>query len=289
MPDDTQPANPSPLKIFQAHQAVGPDGMPARHVITPDHAGAFDPFIYMAHFGPRELHETSWGFPGHPHKGFETITYMLEGSLEHHDSTGGHAVLNPGDVQWMTAGAGIVHSEIPPEAFQRAGGTVHGFQIWLNLARADKSATPRFQMLRAADMPTAHPADGVTVRVIGGAEAGTSSPVDLLTDVSLIHASLSAGAAWSYQPPAGHNAFAYVFGGAGTVGGATAETGSVALFGRDPGAIALTADDKTLDLLILTGAPIDEPVAAYGPFVMNTRDEIVEAIHDYNAGKMGSV
>lgn len=284
----------APPRVLNTPLATGPDLMPARRVFTPEASAAFDPFIYLVHFGPRELNETNWGFPAHPHKGFETITYMLQGSLEHRDSSGGHAVLGPGDVQWMTAGAGVIHSEIPPQAFRQSGGIVDGFQIWLNLARADKSAPAGFQMLRGEDMPVVEPSSGVTLRVIGGEVGDRSSPVRMLTKVSLIHARLDRGACWRHDLSLGHNAFAYVFDGVceiETPGGSTnGETGQMVILGADNDAVTLTAaGDGACDLLFFSGAPIDEPIAAYGPFVMTTREEIVTAIEDYNSGRMGSL
>ncbi|MGH7005215.1 MAG: pirin family protein, partial [Alphaproteobacteria bacterium] len=168
MPDSTRSMASAKIGEFVAPAQLGPDRMPVRHPFSPDRSRPFDPFLYLAHFGPRALHETNWGFGPHPHRGFETITYMLSGGIEHRDSTGEHAVLGPGDVQWMTAGGGIVHSEEPPEALRRDGGVVHGFQIWLNLPTPLKMIEAGFSVLRAADMPRAAPARGVFVRVIGG-------------------------------------------------------------------------------------------------------------------------
>jgi len=280
--------------VFAAERAPGPDRMPARRLFSPERSPPFDPFLYFVHFGPRDVRQTDWGFPAHPHKGFETITYMLEGQLEHYDSAGGHAVLEPGDVQWVTAGAGIVHSEIPPDAFKTAGGTVDGFQIWLNLARKDKAATPGYQMLQAAEMPRVEPSEGVTLRIIGGTASGAESPVAMLTPISLIHARIAPGAIWRHTPVVGHNPFVYVFGGACEIaiagGKAAARDGQAALLGIDPGALTITAaPDSATDLLYLAGAPIREPIAAYGPFVMTTREEIVEAIEAYNSGRMGTL
>ncbi|MEJ2120999.1 MAG: pirin family protein [Alphaproteobacteria bacterium] len=280
--------------VFDTERALGPDRMPARRLFSPDRSPPFDPFIYFVHFGPRDVRETDWGFPAHPHKGFETITYMLEGQLEHYDSAGGHAVLAPGDVQWVTAGAGIVHSEIPPDAFKAAGGTVDGFQIWLNMARKDKAATPGYQMLRAPEMPPVEAGNGVTLRIIGGEAAGQSSPVSMLTPISLIHARIEPGAVWRHAPVAGHNPFVYIFGGACEIaisaGQASARDGQVSLLGIDPGDVTFTGGtDGPTDLLYLAGTPIREPIASYGPFVMNSREEIVEAIEQYNSGGMGTL
>jgi redox-sensitive bicupin YhaK (pirin superfamily) len=280
--------------VFDTERAPGPDRMPARRLFSPERSPPFDPFLYFVHFGPRDVRETDWGFPAHPHKGFETITYMLEGQLEHYDSAGGHAVLEPGDVQWVTAGAGIVHSEIPPEAFKAAGGTVDGFQIWLNLAIKDKAAAPGYQMLRAADTPVVEPSKGVTLRIIGGAADGQASPVSMLTPISLIHARIASGAVWKHAPEPGHNPFVYLFGGACEIaiapGSAKLRDGQVALLGIDPGEITIAgAGDAAADLLYLAGRPIREPIASYGPFVMASREEIVEAIEEYNSGRMGTL
>jgi len=292
--DDTTPKPNAPTLplVFDTERVPGPDRMPARRLFSPERSPPFDPFLYFVHFGPRDVRETDWGFPAHPHKGFETITYMLEGQLEHYDSAGGHAVLAPGDVQWVTAGAGIIHSEIPPDTFRAAGGMVDGFQIWLNLAKKDKAATPGYQMLHAAEMPVVEASDGVTLRLIGGDAAGKASPVAMLTPISLIHTRLEPGAVWRHVPEPGHNPFVYVFGGACELeiaaGRAALRDGEVALLGIDPGAVTLTGGpDGPADLLYLAGTPIREPIASYGPFVMTTREEIVEAIEEYNSGRMG--
>ena len=280
--------------VINAKRAEGPDRMPVRRLFSPEHSPPFDPFLYFVHFGPRDLRETQWGFPAHPHKGFETITYMMAGELEHRDSAGGHAVLAPGDVQWLTAGAGIIHSEIPPDRFRKAGGTVDGFQIWLNLAASDKAATPGYQMLRASDMVVVEPSDGVTLRIIGGAASERSSPVTMHTPISLVHATLKPGTRWLHQPVEGHNPFVYVFGGACAIaianGEATVADGQVALLGLDPGHVTVTAaSGEPVQLLYLAGTPIRETIAAYGPFVMNSREEIIEAIEQYKSGGMGAL
>ena len=289
---EDSPIGTTAPRVLSTPLENGPGGMPARRVFTPEDSASFDPFLYFVHFGPRELHQTNWGFPAHPHKGFETITYMLQGSLEHRDSAGGHAILRPGDIQWMTAGAGIIHSEIPPAAFQQSGGTVDGFQIWLNLTAEHKSAPACFQMLGTDDVPIVEPASGVTLRVIGGEVGNKRSPVRMLTPVSLIHAHLERGATWHHDLSVGHNAFAYVIDGdceIETLGGsASGEAGQVFVLGADNNAVTLTAAGSgTCDLLFLSGAPINEPIAAHGPFVMNTREEIIAAIEDYNSGRMG--
>jgi redox-sensitive bicupin YhaK (pirin superfamily) len=267
---------------FVARAELGPDRMPVRHAFTPERSRPFDPFLYLAHFGPRELHETSWGFGPHPHRGFETITYLLAGGIEHRDSTGGHAVLGPGDVQWMTAGGGIVHAEEPPGALRRSGGIVHGFQLWLNLPGPLKSIPPGFAVLRGRDIPTTEPAPGVTVRVIGGRCGAAESPVRLRSPVFLWHATLSPGARWTFAKPPGWSAAAYAF--------SAAEVGRTTVFDRAGEIVALAHDGTApLDLLVLGGQPLGEPIASYGPFVMGSREEILDAIRDYQSGRMGSL
>jgi redox-sensitive bicupin YhaK (pirin superfamily) len=280
MPDSARSAASAILGEFTVPAAPGPDRMPARRAFGPDQSRPFDPFLAFIHFGPRELHETAWGFGPHPHKGFETITYMLEGGIEHRDSAGGHAVLGPGDVQWMTAGAGIVHSEEPPRPLVERGGTVHGFQIWLNLPAALKNVPPSFSVLRASEIPRAEPANGVAVRVIGGRCGEVESAVRLRSPLFLWHVTLAPGARWSFAKPDGWSAMSYAFAGA--------TPGRVTIFDRAGESARLANDGAApLELIALGGQPLDEPIASYGPFVMSTREEIVAAIRDYQSGRMG--
>jgi hypothetical protein len=261
---------------------AGPDGMPTRHPFTSEHYAALDPFLYFAEFGPRDIRATRWGFPPHPHRGFETVTYLLAGAVEHRDSFGARDILRAGDVQWMTAAAGIVHAEEAPAEFLRAGGVLHGFQIWVNLPAALKSIAPGYQMVRAADMPVRQPAPGVSVRAIGGALTDAASPVVLRWPAALWHATLAPGAAWTAPKPAGWTGFAWSFG--------AAETARLTVFDRAADALALVnRADAPMELIVGLGQPIGETIASYGPFVMNTRAELVQAVHDYQAGRMGEV
>lgn len=285
MPDNASAIAGAAAKVigeFAVPMALGPDLMPARRAFGPGESRPFDPYLALTHFGPREFKDTNWGFGPHPHKGFETITYMLEGGIEHRDSVGGHAVLGPGDVQWMTAGAGIVHAEEPPAALIRDGGTVHGFQIWLNLPAALKDAPAGFSVLRGAEMPRAAPAPGVTVRVIGGRCGDVESPVRLRSPVFLWHVTLAPGARWSFAKENGWSALSYAF--------SEAERGRTTVFDRAGEIVALAHDGAApLDLLVMGGQPFGEPIAHYGPFVMTSREEIVAAIRDYQSGRMGSL
>jgi redox-sensitive bicupin YhaK (pirin superfamily) len=234
------------------------------------------------------------GAPEHPHRGFETITYLLEGRMRHRDSKGHAADLGPGDVQWMTAGSGVVHSELPHPQLLREGGRVHGFQIWLNLPARDKSMPPRYQDLPAAGVPSALSADGRTrVRVIAGSALGASAAIDTRLPISYLHFQLQPGARHRQPLSSGRTAFAYVFAGEAALGstGVRVARGQAALF-SDGDAVELalaTNAREPAELLLLAGPPLNEPVARYGPFVMNTHAEIRQAIRDYQAGRMGRI
>jgi hypothetical protein len=237
------------------------------------------------------------GTPWHPHRGFETVTYMIDGTFEHSDSNGGGGVITNGDTQWMTAGAGILHIEKPPEALVASGGLFHGFQLWVNLPRAQKWLPPRYQDLRAREVALISSADGgALVRVIAGEVAGHRGPGSTYSPMTLVHATLSPGAQLNLPWRAEDNALVYVLAGHGAVGAERrpVESGQLAVFG--PGN-TLTIDaapiqesrSPSLDVLVLGGRPIREPVAWMGPFVMNTREEVLQAFADYQAGRLGSI
>ncbi|MEX1147380.1 MAG: pirin family protein, partial [Sphingomonadales bacterium] len=198
-------------RVIRAVHAIEGEDMPVRRAFAA-HGNVFaDPFIMLDHFGPADVGPSSRGFPPHPHKGFETVTYMLSGEIEHRDSTGGHAVIGPGDVQWMTAGAGIVHSETMPDAFKQRGGTVEGLQLWVNLPRADKATPASYQILRAADLGRARdPARGVEAVIIAGEMLGQSGPARTFTPMTVALISLDTEATIALDPGADHNAAVYV-------------------------------------------------------------------------------
>jgi redox-sensitive bicupin YhaK (pirin superfamily) len=232
--------------------------------------------------------------PDHPHRGFETVTYMLEGAFEHQDSSGGGGYLGPGDVQWMTAGAGIVHSELPAERIRREGGRVHGLQLWVNLPRADKMSPPRYQEINADEIPVTEPAPGARVKVVAGEVFGVRGPVDVHSPIVYLHVTLQAGAAVDVPVPDGHQAFAYVISGRGQFGADETEASEsqLVLFADDQGDVHLAGPDDLegpLEALVISGVPLREPVARYGPFVMNTRAELVQAVEDYQSGAMGRI
>jgi redox-sensitive bicupin YhaK (pirin superfamily) len=237
------------------------------------------------------------GTPWHPHRGFETVTYMMDGTFEHSDSNGGGGVITNGDTQWMTAGAGILHIEKPPEALVISGGLFHGIQLWVNLPRAQKWSPPRYQDIRAGEVALLASHDGgALVRVIAGSLDGHSGPGITYTPITLVHATLSPGARLTLPWRPDHNALVYVLAGLGAVGreAIPVQAGQLAVFGSGD-TLTLTASPQqesrspNLDVLVLGGRPIREPVAWMGPFVMNTRDEIMQAFADYQAGRLGTV
>jgi hypothetical protein len=268
-------------------------GFPVRRPFPTRQLSYLDPFLLFDHLGP-----VAWGpgegvgAPDHPHRGFETVTYLLSGEMEHRDSAGHHGKLGAGDVQWMTAGSGVVHSELPSAAFMRDGGVMHGFQLWVNLPARDKMMPPRYQDIPAAHIPEATSADGqTTVRVIAGEALGKSAVIDTRIPITYLHYTLAPGAA-TRQPIAPEcNTMCYVIAGTVLVGPdwRAVREGQLAHFGD--GADVLLANDapEPAQALLLAGAPLHEPVARHGPFVMNTQEEIFKAIRDYQEGRLGGM
>jgi hypothetical protein len=284
--------------VTSAPSDVEGEGFPVRRAFAGVDLADLDPFVHMDQMGeveyaPGEPRGTPW----HPHRGFETVTYMIDGTFEHSDSNGGGGVITNGDTQWMTAGAGILHIEKPPEALVASGGLFHGIQLWVNLPAALKWAPPRYQDLRASEVGLLASADGgALLRVIAGEIAGHRGPGSTYTPITLAHATLAPGARLSIPWQPDFNALAYVLAGSGAVGPASRPiaTGQLAVFG--PGdaltiAAARGQDSRSpqLEVLLLGGRPIREPVAWMGPFVMNTREEIVQAVRDYHAGRLGTI
>ena len=256
----------------------------------------FDPFLLLDEMGPMEVAPgEAKGAPDHPHRGFETVTYLLSGEMEHRDSRGHAGRLSAGDVQWMTAGAGVIHSEMPSAEFQRTGGRLHGFQLWVNLPKRDKMRTPRYQEIPGSKIPKATSADGlVSVSVIAGEAMGEKAVIETRTPIIYLHYRLEPGGVATQQVPHDYNAFAYVVDGAGLFG-AEAERGAdgqMVMFAPDGERVRIAnpSDAKTtLDMLLIAGVPLDEPIARYGPFVMNTDAEIHQAFEDYRLGRMGAI
>jgi redox-sensitive bicupin YhaK (pirin superfamily) len=277
--------------IVPAIQTFEGEGFPVNRAFPRPGLDQVDPFLLLDEMPARDIEPgAAKGAPDHPHRGFETVTYVLNGEFEHADSAGNRGVIRPGGVQWMTAGAGVVHSEMPSGRLQREGGRLHGFQLWVNLPADKKMFRPRYQAVDASDIPVVQ-RDGATVRVISGALDGTSGAASTHIPVTYVRATIEPGASLDVPVPASHNAAVYVFDGSGRFGPEArgAEAPSLVLFVPTEGALHLEAGDDGLDALVLTGEPLREPVARYGPFVMNTRDELVEAIEDFQAGRMGEI
>ncbi|MFB2898062.1 pirin family protein [Aerosakkonemataceae cyanobacterium BLCC-F50] len=256
----------------------------------------FDPFLLLDELGPVNLKPgQAKGAPDHPHRGFETVSYVLDGRLEHKDSVGHTGVLNPGDVQWMTAGAGVVHSEMPEAEFTRTGGRLHGIQLWVNLPQRDKMIAPRYQEIKAAQIPVVHTEDGsVTVRVIAGEALGAKAVIETRTPIIYLHFTLQPGASIVQRVPKEYNAFAYLLDGTGLFGTEQerGHDGQMVIFAADGDEVVIAnpADaQQPLDFLLIGGVPLNEPVVRYGPFVMNTKAEIMQALEDYQNGKMGQI
>ena len=269
------------------------EGFPVRRAFAGVDLSQLDPFIHMDQMGevdyaPGEPKGTAW----HPHRGFETVTYIIDGVFRHQDSNGGGGLITNGDTQWMTAGGGILHIEEPPEELVVSGGLFHGFQLWVNLPRRLKMTNPRYQDIRAQQVSLLSSADGgALIRVIAGDLAGHPGPGITHTPITLLHATVQPGAQLRLPWRRDFNALVYVLAGSGTVGPdhRPVRTGQLATFGAGD-ALTVQASQtqdgpgRELDILVLGGQPIREPVAAYGPFVMNTRDELVQAFEDFQAG-----
>lgn len=274
------------------------EGFPVRRAFAGVQLRDLDPFIHLDQMGeveyaPGEPKGTAW----HPHRGFETVTYMLDGAMQHQDSHGGGGLITDGATQWMTAGGGILHIETPPEQLVVSGGLFHGFQLWVNLPAAEKMRAPAYQSLEGADVILlSSPDGGALLRLIAGELAGHRGPGSTHTPITLVHATVAPGAEVVLPWTAEFNALVYALSGAGTVGPGEQPiaAGQLAVLGSgDALRIRASATQESrapaLDVLLLGGRPIGEPVATYGPFVMNTRAELQQAIEDFQAGRLGVI
>jgi len=256
----------------------------------------FDPFLLLDEMGPMDVAPgEAKGAPDHPHRGFETVTYLLSGEMEHKDSRGHAGRLSSGDVQWMTAGAGVVHSEMPSREFMRTGGRMHAFQLWVNLPQRYKMTGPRYQEIPGAQIPKATSTDGlVTVGVIAGEAMGRHAVIETRTPIMYLHYRIEPGGIAKQQVPSEYNAFAYIVEGQGLFGAESegATDGQMVLFATDGEELTIenpAGAKGTLEVLLIGGVPLNEPIARYGPFVMNTEREIRQAFEDYREGRMGAI
>jgi redox-sensitive bicupin YhaK (pirin superfamily) len=284
-----------PVRLITAHRQTEGAGFVVRRPIPTAGLELIDPFLLIDEMGPVDYAPgEAVGAPDHPHRGFETVTYALEGEFEHEDSAGHRGSLRAGDVQWMTAGGGIVHSEEPSRRIREEGGRVHGFQVWVNLPASLKMTQPRYQEVPAAQIPQASTEDGkARVRVIAGSALGVRAVIDTHTPIVYQDWMLDAGADASVTLAQGETALVYVFEGSVRVGdsGQVVRDGQLALLGEGE-IVRLRGPEGAAEhgrLLLLAGTPIREPVARYGPFVMNSRDEILEAFQDFQSGRMGEI
>lgn len=296
---DPNSTTPRPVvSVTTAPRGFEGEGFPVRRAFAGINLRDLDPFIMMDQMGEVEYAPGEpKGTPWHPHRGFETVTYIIDGEFIHQDSHGGGGRITNGDTQWMTAGSGLLHIETPPEHLVVSGGLFHGFQLWVNLPKANKFAAPRYQDIRANDVALlSTPDGGALLRVIAGGLDGHDGPGITYTPITIVHATISPGASVTLPWNPDYNAIAYVLNGDATVGTERRplSTGQTALFGAGD-TVTVSADAQqdsrhpNVDVLFLGGAPIREPVVAYGPFVMNTKAEIQQAVDDFNAGKLGTI
>ena len=291
------PARPV-ASVTTAPSGFEGEGFPVRRAFAGVEQSLLDPFIMMDQMGeveyaPGEPKGTSW----HPHRGFETVTYIVDGVFDHQDSHGGGGTITDGDTQWMTAGSGLLHIETPPEQLVLSGGLFHGLQLWVNLPRSAKMNPPRYQDLRADGVALLSSDDGgALLRVIAGDVGGHVGPGSTYTPMTMVHASVAAGASMTLPWRRDFNALAYVLSGRGTVGQERrpVRTGQLTVFGQG-GSITIAADPSqdanapALEVVLLGGAPILEPVAWYGPFVMTTQRELMQAVEDFQQGRLGVI
>jgi len=284
----------SVLQVINAKTTLEGEGFLVHRAFPNGSLREFDPFLLLDEMGPIEISSgEAKGAPDHPHRGFETVTYMIDGVFEHKDSQGHSGKIKSGDVQWMTAGSGVIHSEMPEKEFVQKGGTLHGFQLWVNLPKKDKMMNPRYQELPSKKIPIVK-SNGVRVKVIAGESMGEKAVIETRTPIVYLHFTLQSNTQVTQTIPQNYNAFAYVVNGNGLFGDKqiSAHKEQVVLFEQNGNEITIKASNEIsspLDVLLIAGVPLGEPIIRYGPFVMNTEGEIKQAILDYNTGKMGKI
>ena len=272
-------------RIIRGQAVMDGAGVKINRVLTHTLQRRLDPFLMLDNFGSEQANDYIAGFPDHPHRGFETVTYMLAGRMRHRDSAGNEGLLTNGGVQWMTAGRGVIHSEMP----EQEEGLMEGFQLWLNLPASDKMCKPWYKDFGAAEIPQLQTADGATVRVIAGSSQGVAGAVQrAVTEPLYIDVELPAGAPFSQAIPAGHNAFIYVYRGEVVLDGKGVPAQSMAILANNEGADGVTLKaGPDSRFILLAGKPLNEPIVQYGPFVMNSQAEIFQAVEDFRAGRLG--
>ena len=292
MATDTTTTMKHILGIYQpgSTHMVG-DGFPVRNLFpSNDLDRAADPFLMLDYAGPQYFTPTDHprGVGEHPHRGFETVTIVYEGVVAHRDSAGNAGVIGPGDVQWMTAASGIVHEEFHEKEFAKKGGRLHAIQLWVNLPRASKMSAPGYQTILNADIPAVDLKGGAgSLRVIAGSFEGHKGPAHTFTPIELYDLELKAGTRASLMMPDGHSTSIFVLQGRASVNGSQAAREAELIVCKREGSQVVIEAREDSRILVMSGEPIEEPIARYGPFVMNTREELIQAVQDYQAGKMG--
>ena len=282
----TTPTSRRVARVVRGQPTSDGAGVKLTRVIGQRDLDMLDPFLLFDEFRSVSAGDYIGGFPSHPHRGFETVTYMLAGRMRHQDNQGNSGLLTPGSVQWMTAGRGIVHSEMP----EQEDGLMWGFQLWVNLPASDKMGPPRYQDIAPESIPSMVVSEGIRVRVLAGRFGDAVGPVSgIAVEPLYLDLELPSGAHCAVDVPAGHNAFAYVYAGAAELGPNDAAQriarDELAVLERDGEELLITAGDETTRLIVVAGKPLNEPVARYGPFVMNTQAQIAEAMRDYQSGR----
>jgi redox-sensitive bicupin YhaK (pirin superfamily) len=287
----------SVLRIVKSETTQDGEGVTLNRSFPNSYISEFDPFLLLDEMGPMDVKPGKQkGFPNHPHRGFETVTYLLEGKFEHKDSQGHAGIISAGDVQWMTAGSGVIHSEMPEKEFSKSGGKLHGFQLWVNLPKSNKMMKPRYQEISQSKIPSGTTENGnVTVKVITGESLGAKAVIDTITPIMYLHFKLEPGSKIVQPVSVDYNVFAYVIKGKGLFeqskdSNKIIERGNLVIFDKDGKEIYIQATEDSevpLELLLIGGIPLREPIARYGPFVMNTQQEIYQAIEDYRRGRLG--
>jgi hypothetical protein len=280
--------------VTKSNETPEGDGFVVHRSFPSESVRNLDPFLLLDEMGPLDLLPyESKGFPEHPHRGFVTVTYMLEGKFEHKDSQGNSGKLGPGDVQWMTAGSGLVHSEMPEKEFAKNGGRLHGFQLWINLRKTDKWIKPDYQDVPSTRIPQVSTPDGkVSARVIAGNYRDARAVINTLTPILYLHFTLQPGGQVVQSVPENYSTFAYVIRGKGLFGKDKTAVGekNLIVFENDGDIISIRESDSAkspLDVLLIAGMPLNEPIVQYGPFVMNTKEEIDKTLEDYRNGRIG--
>ena len=290
----------SVLQIIKSETTQDGEGVTLNRSFPNSCISEFDPFLLLDEMGPMDVKPGNQkGFPDHPHRGFETVTYLLNGKFEHKDSQGHAGTISAGDVQWMTAGSGVIHSEMPEKEFSKNRGKLHGFQLWVNLPKSNKMMKPRYQEIPQSRIPsgTTKESGNVTVKVIAGESLGAKAVIDTITPIMYLHFKLEPGARITQPVPEEYNAFAYVIKGKALFeqinnSNKIIERENLVIFDKDGKEVYIQAAKESkdpLELLLIGGIPLREPIARYGPFVMNTQQEIYQAIEDYRGGKLGRI